>query len=99
MDFLSLGVWPLGTDQEVVLTMQDLYGLALHSGVLLDYHSMLAGTSMLARRLTTILPAVTLAGTIETTRLHSVAGCTGGRTAWPSRAPFAPPTRRSRTWG
>jgi magnesium chelatase family protein len=37
--------------------------------------------SMLARRLTTILPAMTLAEAIETTRIHSVAGLTGARTA------------------
>jgi magnesium chelatase family protein len=36
---------------------------------------------MLARRLTTILPAMTLAETIETTRIHRVAGLMGGRTA------------------
>jgi magnesium chelatase family protein len=46
---------------------------------------------MLARRLTTILPAMTLAEAIETTRIHSVAGLTGDRTAWvttrPCRAP------------
>jgi magnesium chelatase family protein len=36
---------------------------------------------MLARRLTTILPAMTLAEAIETTRIHSVAGLTGERTA------------------
>jgi hypothetical protein len=35
----------------------------------------------LARRLTTILPAMTLAEAIETTRIHRVAGLTGGRTA------------------
>jgi magnesium chelatase family protein len=50
-----------------------------------------AGTSMLARRLTTILPAMTLAEAIETTRIHSVAGLTGDRTALvttrPCRAP------------
>jgi magnesium chelatase family protein len=50
-----------------------------------------AGTSMLARRLTTILPAMTLAEAIETTRIHRVAGLTGDRTAWvttrPCRAP------------
>jgi magnesium chelatase family protein len=47
--------------------------------------------SMLARRLTTILPAMTLAEAIETTRIHSVAGLTGDRTAFvttrPCRAP------------
>jgi magnesium chelatase family protein len=46
---------------------------------------------MLARRLTTILPAMTLAEAIETTRIHRVAGLTGDRTAWvttrPRRAP------------
>jgi predicted ATPase with chaperone activity len=36
---------------------------------------------MLARRLTTNLPAMTLAETIETTRIHSVAGLTGDRPA------------------
>jgi magnesium chelatase family protein len=46
---------------------------------------------MLARRLTTILPAMTLAEALETTRIHSVAGHTGDRTALvttrPCRAP------------
>jgi magnesium chelatase family protein len=46
---------------------------------------------MLARRLTTILPAMTLAEAIETTRIHRVAGPTGDRTALvtirPCRAP------------
>jgi len=46
---------------------------------------------MLARRLTTILPQMTLAEAIETTRIHSVAGLTGDRTALvttrPCRAP------------
>jgi magnesium chelatase family protein len=46
---------------------------------------------MLARRLTTILPDMTLAEAIETTRLHRVAGHTGRRTACvttrPCRAP------------
>jgi magnesium chelatase family protein len=37
---------------------------------------------MLARRLTTILPAMTLAEALETTRIHRVAGGTGGRTAF-----------------
>ena len=50
-----------------------------------------AGKSMLARRLTTILPAMTLAEAIETTRIHRVAGLTGDRTALvttrPCRAP------------
>jgi magnesium chelatase family protein len=46
---------------------------------------------MLARRRTTILPAMTLAEALETTRIHRVAGRTGDRLAWvttrPCRAP------------
>jgi magnesium chelatase family protein len=46
---------------------------------------------MLARQLTTILPAMSLAEALETTRIHSVAGLTGARTAVvttrPCRAP------------
>jgi hypothetical protein len=46
---------------------------------------------MLARRLTTILPEMTLPEAIETTRIHRVAGLTGDRLAWvttrPCRAP------------
>ena len=51
------------------------------------------GTSRLARRLTTILPAMTLAEALETTRGHRVAGLTNGRTAvttCPFRAPHHP---------
>src|SRR5512132_1835150 len=46
-----------------------------------------AGTSMLARRLTTILPAMTLAEAIETTRIHRVADLTGNRPAWVTTRP------------
>jgi magnesium chelatase family protein len=46
---------------------------------------------MLARRLTTILPAMTLAEAIETTRIHRVAGLTGGRTALVTTRPFRAP--------
>jgi magnesium chelatase family protein len=46
---------------------------------------------MLARRLTTILPAMTLAEAIETTRIPSVAGLTGDRTALVSARPFRAP--------
>jgi magnesium chelatase family protein len=50
-----------------------------------------AGTSRVARRLTTLLPAMTPPEAIETTRLHRVAGRTGSRTALvttrPCRAP------------
>jgi magnesium chelatase family protein len=46
---------------------------------------------MLARRLTTILPAMTLSEAIETMRIHRVAGLTGDRmacaTTCPCRAP------------
>jgi magnesium chelatase family protein len=46
---------------------------------------------MLARRLTTILPAMTLAEAMETMRIHSVAGLTGDRssllTTRPCRVP------------
>jgi magnesium chelatase family protein len=53
-----------------------------------------AGQSMLARRLTTILPAMPLAEAMETTRIHRVTGLTGDRTAVvttrPCRAPHHP---------
>jgi predicted ATPase with chaperone activity len=42
---------------------------------------------MLARRLTTILPAMTLAEAIEITRIHSVAGFTGERAALVTNRP------------
>jgi magnesium chelatase family protein len=50
-----------------------------------------AGKSMLARRLTTILPAMTLAEAIETTRIHRIAGRTGDRTALVTTRPFRAP--------
>jgi magnesium chelatase family protein len=46
---------------------------------------------MLARRLTTILPAMSLAEPIETTRIHRVAGLTGARTAWVTTRPCRTP--------
>jgi magnesium chelatase family protein len=46
---------------------------------------------MLARRLTNILPAMTLAKAIETTRIHRVAGLTGDRMAWVTTRPFRAP--------
>ena len=46
---------------------------------------------MLARRLTTILPAMTLAEAIETTHIHRVAGLTGDRTALVTTRPFRAP--------
>jgi magnesium chelatase family protein len=46
---------------------------------------------MLARRVATVLPTMSLAEALETTRIHSVAGLTGDRTALvttrPCRAP------------
>jgi len=50
-----------------------------------------AGKSMLARRLTTILPAMTLAKAIDTTRIHRAAGLTGDRTALVTMRPFRAP--------
>jgi magnesium chelatase family protein len=46
---------------------------------------------MLARRLTTILPAMTLAEALETTCIHRVAGLTGDRTALVTTRPFRAP--------
>ena len=46
---------------------------------------------MLARRLTTILPAMTLAEALETTRIHRVAGLTGARTALVTTRSFRAP--------
>src|SRR5688572_27055548 len=50
-----------------------------------------AGKARLARRLTTILPEMTLVEAIETTRIHSVAGLTGDRTAVVTTRPFRAP--------
>jgi len=49
------------------------------------------GTSMLARPLTTILPAMTLAEAIETMHIHRVAGRTGDCTAFVTTRPFRAP--------
>jgi magnesium chelatase family protein len=57
------------------------------------------GKSMLARRLTTILPDMTLAEAMETTRIHSVAGLTGDRAALVTTRPFRAPAIPSRTLG
>jgi magnesium chelatase family protein len=43
---------------------------------------------MLARRLTTTPPAITLAEAMETTRIHRVAGFTGERTVLVTTQPF-----------
>jgi magnesium chelatase family protein len=44
-------------------------------------HGARRGIATMTRHLTIILPAMTLAEAIETTRLHRVAGLTGDRTA------------------
>ena len=49
------------------------------------------GKLMMARRLTTIVPAMTLAEAIETTRIHRVAGLTGDHTALVTTRPFRVP--------
>jgi magnesium chelatase family protein len=58
-----------------------------------------AGTSMLARRLTTIPPAVSLAEALATTRIHSVAGRTGDRLAWVTTRPCRAPITQLPMWG
>src|SRR5687768_7447082 len=50
-----------------------------------------AGTSMPARRLATILPDMTLAEALETTRIHHVAGLTGRHAACVTTRPFRAP--------
>jgi magnesium chelatase family protein len=50
-----------------------------------------AGKSMLARRLATILPDMTLDQAIETTRIHSVAGLPGRHPAFVTPRPFRAP--------
>jgi magnesium chelatase family protein len=54
---------------------------------------------MLARRLTTSLPAMTLAEALETTHTHSAAGLSGDRTALVTTRPFRAPITPSRMWG
>jgi Magnesium chelatase, subunit ChlI len=58
-----------------------------------------AGKSRLVRRLTTILPEMTLAEAIDTTRIHRVAGRTGGRTALVTSRPFRAPQQTSSAVG
>jgi predicted ATPase with chaperone activity len=54
---------------------------------------------MIARRLTTILPAMILAEALDTTCIHRVAGLTGNRTAWVATRHFALLTTPFRIWG
>jgi predicted ATPase with chaperone activity len=51
-----------------------------------------AGKSMLARRLATILPDMTLDEALETTSIHSVAGVTGRHTSCVITGPCRAPT-------
>ena len=50
-----------------------------------------SGKSMIARRLSTILPGWTLEEAIETSRIHSVAGLLGANTSLLTRRPFRAP--------
>jgi magnesium chelatase family protein len=50
-----------------------------------------AGKTMLARRLPGIIPPLTLAEALETTKIHSVAGKTDERTSLMNRRPFRSP--------
>ena len=50
-----------------------------------------AGKSMLAKRLASILPPLTLDEALETTKIHSVAGKTGSNTALITQRPFRSP--------
>jgi magnesium chelatase family protein len=51
---------------------------------------------MLARRLTTILPEMTLPEAVETTRMHRVAVRTGDRTAFVTTLSCSPASHRLR---
>jgi magnesium chelatase family protein len=53
---------------------------------------------MLARRLATTLPAMSRAEALETTRIHSVGGLTGRRTAFITTRPFRLRTTPSPLW-
>lgn len=50
-----------------------------------------AGKTMLAKRLPSILPPITLSEALETTKIHSVAGKLGARSTLVSRRPFRAP--------
>jgi predicted ATPase with chaperone activity len=54
-----------------------------------------AGKTILARRLTAILPAMSLAAALETARMHRVALLTAARTAMITMRPSAPRSIRS----
>ncbi len=50
-----------------------------------------AGKSMMAKRLPTILPPLTLHEALETTKIHSVAGCVDNNTSLIAQRPFRSP--------
>ena len=50
-----------------------------------------SGKTMLARRLPSIVPPLSLAEALETTKIHSVAGKLGNNTSLMTRRPFRSP--------
>ena len=52
-----------------------------------------SGKSMMAKRIPSILPPLSLAESLETTQVHSVAGKLGRNTSLISQRPFASPLR------
>ena len=56
------------------------------------------GKSMMAKRLPSILPPLSLAESLETTQIHSVAGKLGRGDTLIPHAPSARPTTPSLTW-
>ena len=57
-----------------------------------------AGKTMLAKRLPTIIPPLTLEEALETTKIHSVAGKIDDHTALMTKRPFRVPTIRFLMW-
>ena len=57
-----------------------------------------AGKTMLAKRLPTILPPLTLAEALETTKIHSVAGKLPEHATLVNKRPFRVPTIPSPMW-